>query len=182
MDEGLNLLEFKSVYAASKKINEIVANNYSKIYGVKTIGLRFFSVYGPMGRPDMSYFIFCDSIFNKKEIKLYNSGEIFRDFTYIDDVLDFLFNLLNKDNYKYSIYNVGNNKPVKILEILNIIERIIGVKAKKIMLSKNKEDNYATYANLDRVRSEFNYNPEWDIERGLRSFVSWYKDFYKYNI
>tara|TARA_B100000902_G_C27244481_1_gene881836 strand:- start:517 stop:1506 length:990 start_codon:yes stop_codon:yes gene_type:complete len=179
LDEDLSLNEFKNVYAASKKTNEIIANTYSKIYGINTIGLRFFSVYGPMGRPDMSYFIFCDSIFNKKEIKLYNSGKNFRDFTYIDDVVDFLFNLLNSKNNKHSIYNVGNNKPVKILEILNKMELIIGLDAKKIMLNKNKEDNYATYANLDRIQSEFNYNPKWDIERGLQNFVSWYKDYYK---
>ncbi|MBG40022.1 MAG: hypothetical protein CMP74_02225 [Flavobacteriales bacterium] len=179
LNENLNLNEFKSIYAASKKTNEIIANTYSKIYDFNSIGLRFFSVYGPMGRPDMSYFIFCDSIFKKKKIKLYNSGEIYRDFTYVDDVVDFLLNLINhKEDSKYAIYNVGNSKPVKILDILNKIEKITGLSAEKIMFKKNKEDNYATCAKLDRIKSEFNYNPKWDIDSGLHSFVSWYKDYY----
>ena len=179
LKENLVCNKFKSVYAASKISNEIVANTYSKIFKINTIGLRFFSVYGPLGRPDMSYFIFFKSLYHNKQINLYNSGEIYRDFTFIDDVIKFCLKLINSEN-KFSIYNVGNNKPVLILDILKKIESITGIKPKVQMLEKNREDNYASYANIDRAKLDFNYNPKWNIEQGLINFNNWFKNFYKF--
>ena len=179
LKESLVCNEFKSVYAASKISNEIIANTYSKIFKINTIGLRFFSVYGPSGRPDMSYFIFFNSLYHNKQINLYNSGKIYRDFTYIDDVVKFCLKLINSEN-KFSIYNVGNNKPVQILDVLNKIETITGLKTKVKMLKKNREDNYATYANIDRAKLDFNYNPKWNIDEGLIKFNNWFKSFYKF--
>ncbi len=180
LNEELCLKKFKSIYAASKMSNEIIANTFSEIYNIQTIGLRFFSVYGPYGRPDMSYYIFCNSIYNNKKIELYNSGENYRDFTYIDDVVNFLMILLEfKNKTKYSVYNLGNSNPVKIIDLLKMIENITGKKSKINLLEKNKEDNFATFANINRIKSEFNFVPNWTIKDGLQSFVSWYKNYYR---
>lgn len=179
LNEELCLNNFKSIYAASKMSNEIIANTYSKIYNIQTIGLRFFSVYGPYGRPDMSYYIFCDSIFKNKTIELYNHGENYRDFTYIEDLISFLMILLDyKNKTKYLVYNLGNSNPVKIIDLLKMIENITGIKSKTNLLEKNKEDNFATFANINRIESEFNFKPNWLIRDGLKSFISWYKNYY----
>ena len=127
----------------------------------------------------MSYYIFCDSIFKNKTIELYNHGENYRDFTYIEDLISFLMILLDyKNKTKYLVYNLGNSNPVKIIDLLKMIENITGIKSKTNLLEKNKEDNFATFANINRIESEFNFKPNWLIRDGLKSFISWYKNYY----
>jgi UDP-glucuronate 4-epimerase len=184
-----------SFYAATKKSNELMAHTYSHLYQIPTTGLRFFTVYGPWGRPDMAYFIFTKNIIEGNPIKVFNYGNMERDFTYIDDVVNAIYKLLDvipKSNYKwdeikdgidssfapYKIYNIGNNSPVKLKYFIEILENKIGKKAKQIYLEMQPGDVLKTYADITELEKTINFKPSTNIEKGLEKFVSWYLDYY----
>lgn len=174
-----------SLYAATKKTDELLAYSYSKLYGIKLTGLRFFTVYGPFGRPDMAYYSFTNKIMNDEAIKVYNNGDMYRDFTYVDDIVEGIIRLLDKvpiadeNNAYYKIYNIGNNKPVKLMDFISILEECLGKKAKKEYLPMQQGDVYQTYANIDDLISDVGFSPSTDLKTGLNKFVEWYKDYYK---
>ena len=185
-----------SLYAATKKSNELMAHTYSHLYGIPTTGLRFFTVYGPWGRPDMAYYLFTDAIFNDKPIKLFNYGKLERDFTYIDDVIDAILKLLYlppEANPKwseisdelsgsfapYKIYNIGNSQPVKLEKFISVLEEIIGKKANKIYTHMQAGDVLKTYADVSGLEKAIGYKPITPIEKGLRHFVDWYIKYHR---
>ncbi|MFG6150594.1 NAD-dependent epimerase [Halobacillus sp. B23F22_1] len=184
-----------SLYAATKKANELMAHTYSHLYNLPTTGLRFFTVYGPWGRPDMALFTFTKAIIEGKPIHVYNQGEMERDFTYIDDIVEGIIRLTRKKpipdpNWRgdapdpsrgaapYRIYNMGNSKPVKLLDFITAIENKLGIKAQKQFLPMQKGDVIATYANVDELTREIGYQPRTSIEEGVGKFVDWYKAYY----
>ena len=173
-----------SLYAATKKSDELMAYAYSNLYDIKTTGLRFFTVYGPYGRPDMAYFSFTDAIFNNREIKVFNNGDMYRDFTYIDDIVEGIVKLLDKiplkdeDGVSYKIYNIGNNKPVKISDFIEVLEKEIGKVAKKKYLPMQQGDVYQTFADISDLKEVTSFVPKTSIEEGLHKFILWYKRFY----
>ncbi len=170
-----------SLYAATKKSNELMAHTYSHLYGFKTTGLRFFTVYGPWGRPDMAMFLFTDAIINGKPIKVFNNGQLERDFTYIDDIIDGVIKVINKVNEgeKYSLYNIGNSKPVKLLDFIEEIEKKLGGDAKKEMLPMQAGDVNRTWADVESLKKDFDYNPKTNVSKGVGKFIDWYKQYYK---
>lgn len=173
-----------SLYAATKKSNELMAHTYSHLYGLETIGLRFFTVYGPWGRPDMAYYLFTDAIFNNRTIKVFNKGELSRDFTYIDDIINGVVNTLLEDSKNknlYKLYNIGKGNPVNLLNFIKIIEHSIGKRAIKNMLPMQAGDVNKTYANTKNIVKDYNYKPNYSIKYGIERFVSWYKLYYKLN-
>lgn len=184
-----------SLYAATKKSNELMAHAYSYLYGIPVTGLRFFTVYGPWGRPDMALFLFTDAILNDKPIKVFNNGRMIRDFTYIDDIVEGIIRLLNnppKENKEwdkvladpatssapYRLYNVGNNKPVELMQFIKAIEEKIGKSAKKEFLPMQDGDVPMTYADMEDLMQEVGFIPETSIDTGVGKFVEWYKEFY----
>jgi UDP-glucuronate 4-epimerase len=184
-----------SLYAATKKANELMAHTYSHLYGIPTTGLRFFTVYGPWGRPDMAYFSFAKNILKGKPIKVFNHGNMRRDFTYIDDIVEGMVRLLDKppvsnpnwdrmspdpsSSYApYKIYNIGNNQPVKLLDFIKTLESLLGVKAKMEFLPMQPGDVEATYADIDDLQKAVGFHPSTSIEDGLRKFVEWYRSYY----
>lgn len=184
-----------SFYAATKKSNELMAHTYSHLYGIPTTGLRFFTVYGPLGRPDMAYFSFTNDIIKGKEIKVFNHGKMERDFTYIDDVVDGIIKLIphipvansewdeetdsNSSSWApYKIYNIGNNSPVMLLEFINIIEKYLGIEAKKIFMDMQPGDVVRTYADVNDLERDINFKPSTPLEDGIGKFVRWYKEYY----
>ena len=179
-----------SLYAATKKSNELLAYSYSHLYDMPVTGLRFFTVYGPYGRPDMAYFKFTKAILENKEINLFNNGDMERDFTYIDDVVEGIKGALKckpeKLNNKYitatprfRIYNLGNNCPVKLKEFLECIEDSCGKKARINHLPMQPGDVKSTFANIDSSMRDLNFKPKVKINEGIKKFVSWYKEYYK---
>lgn len=180
-----------SLYAATKKSNELFAHAYSKLYGIPTTGLRFFTVYGPMGRPDMAYFKFTNKLVKGETIQIYNNGDMYRDFTYVDDIVEGIKNVIQKspelteDGAPYKIYNIGNNKPesllkfVEILETCLINEGIIYQPGKKEFLPMQAGDVYQTYADVKELEKDFNFKPSTSLEEGLSQFAHWYKNYYK---
>ena len=169
-----------SLYAATKKSNELMAYTYSHLYGIATTGLRFFTVYGPWGRPDMAMFLFTDAIINNKSIKVFNNGNQERDFTYIDDIVDGLVKVIESQPYtEYALYNIGNSKPVNLLKFIKEIEQKIGKSAKKQMLPMQPGDVERTWADVESLKRDFGYQPETDISYGVEKFVNWYKSYYK---
>jgi UDP-glucuronate 4-epimerase len=183
-----------SLYAATKKSNELLAHSYAYLYQIPTTGLRFFTVYGPWGRPDMAYYKFTENILSQKSIDVYNYGEMQRDFTYIDDVVTPIIKLMDQpakpdtswDNQQpnpgssvapYRIYNIGNHQPVKLKDFIAIIEKATGKKAQQKFLPLQPGDVLATYANVDDLLTEVNFKPSTPIEVGLGRFVEWYKDY-----
>lgn len=173
-----------SLYAATKKSNELMAHAYSKLYEIPVTGLRFFTVYGPMGRPDMAYFKFAKEIMAGKEIEIFNQGEMYRDFTYIDDIITGIENLLCKPPKKndkgvaYRIYNIGNNRPEKLMDFISILEKCLGKEAKKVFLPMQKGDVPRTYADVDDLIRDFDFKPSTNIEQGLAAFAQWFKTYY----
>lgn len=170
-----------SLYAASKKSNELMAHTYSHLYDIEMIGLRFFTVYGPWGRPDMAMFLFTDAMLNNKPIKVFNDGNLSRDFTYIDDIVRGVKKtLLNKlpEKQNYRLYNIGNGKPVKLLDFIKAVEKSIGKKAEKEMLPMQPGDVEQTWADTTALETDYNYKPNTDIQVGVDEFVEWYKDYY----
>ncbi len=175
-----------SLYAATKKSDELMAYAYSKLYGIKATGLRFFTVYGPMGRPDMAYFKFAKKIMEGEPIQIYNNGDMMRDFTYIDDVVTGVVNILcnppREDDLgaAYKIYNIGNHKPVRLMDFIETLERCLGREAVKEYLPMQPGDVYQTYADVSDLMHDYGFKPDTPIEDGLKAFVAWFKEYYHY--
>ena len=173
-----------SLYAATKKSNELMAHSYSKLYGIKSTGLRFFTVYGPMGRPDMAAFLFADAIMHDRPIKVFNHGDMRRDFTYIDDIVTGVMNILpnppepNEDGVCYNVYNIGNNKPENLMDFISILEKALGREAKKEFLPMQPGDVPQTYADVTPLQRDFGFKPDTSLEYGLNEFAKWYKEYY----
>lgn len=173
-----------SLYAATKKSNELMAFTYSHLYKIPATGLRFFTVYGPFGRPDMAYFGFSNKIFAGEPIKIFNNGDMLRDFTYVDDIVTGIKNIFpcppskDENGDQYRVYNIGNNKPEKLLTFIETLEEIIGIEAKKEYLPMQPGDVYQTYADVSELEKNFNFKPQTSIREGLTEFVNWYREFY----
>lgn len=170
-----------SFYAATKKSNELMAYSYSHLYHIPMTGLRFFTVYGPYGRPDMAYFSFADKIMREEPIQVYNHGDLYRDFTYIDDVVKGICCIIEKDFSKamekipYKIYNIGNTKPEKLLHFIKILENKLGKTAKKEFLPMQNGDVYTTYADISEMEQDFGFFPKVSLDEGIGHFVDWYQ-------
>jgi len=186
-----------SLYAASKKANELMAHTYSHLFGLACTGLRFFTVYGPWGRPDMALFLFTRAILEHNPIKVFNYGKMQRDFTYIDDIIEGVVRIMDRlpeqnpkwsgddpdpgTSYaRYKIYNIGNNNPVELMEFISIIEKELGCDAKKEFLDLQPGDVIATYADIDDLIKDVNFRPSTPIETGIRRFITWFKEYYGY--
>jgi UDP-glucuronate 4-epimerase len=159
-----------------------MAHAYGHLYSFKTTGLRFFTVYGPWGRPDMAYYSFVQSIFKGKAIEVFNNGKMERDFTYIDDIVDGVVRVIEKniDNRThYKIYNIGNNKTVKLLEFISTIEIALGKKAIKLMRPNQPGDVPKTWADISALKEDYGYNPDTNLSLGIPKFIDWYKKFIK---
>lgn len=170
-----------SLYAATKKSNELMAHTYSHLFDIETIGLRFFTVYGPWGRPDMAMFLFTDAILNNKSIKVFNNGELSRDFTYIDDIVDGVVATIEKSKKAsslYSIYNIGNSKPVKLLDFITEIEKSTGRVVEKEFLPMQPGDVEKTWADVALLQENFQYSSNTDISIGVKKFIEWYMDYF----
>lgn len=170
-----------SLYAATKKSNELMAHTYSYLYKIETIGLRFFTVYGPWGRPDMAMFLFTDAILNNKPIDVFNNGNLSRDFTYIDDVVQGVISTLLKDSKNsnlYKLYNIGNGKPVQLLDFIESLEKVLDITATKNMLPMQDGDVYQTFASTSKLEHDFEYKPQTKVDDGINEFVKWYNNFY----
>lgn len=167
-----------SIYAATKRYNELLAKTYYNLYGINSTGLRFFTVYGSWGRPDMSYFKFVDKLNRGEKIQVYNNGNHLRDFTHISDIVEGV--LKASDKVKgYNLYNLGNNKPIKLMDFIEVLERIVGKEFDKEYLPMQPGDVHTTYADIELTKVDLNWEPTTDIETGLREFYSWYKNYYK---
>ena len=184
-----------SLYAASKKSNELMAHTYSHLFDLACTGLRFFTVYGPWGRPDMALFLFADAIFKDKPIKVFNHGKMLRDFTYIDDIVEGVVRVMRRmpeanpswssdapdpgtSYVRYKIYNIGNNQPVELTTFIETIEDVIGKKAQKNFMDLQAGDVPATYADIDDLIQDVGFKPSTPLETGIRNFIAWYKDYY----
>ena len=170
-----------SLYAATKKSNELMAYTYSHLFGIETIGLRFFTVYGPWSRPDMAMYLFTDAILNKRPIKIFNEGNLSRDFTYITDIVDGVLNTLlknSKNKALYKLYNIGNSRPIKLLEFVKAIEKELGITADKDMLPMQAGDVNKTWADISLIQKDYNYKSHTSIVDGVKAFVDWYKSYY----
>ncbi|MCU0849252.1 MAG: NAD-dependent epimerase [Spirochaetes bacterium] len=187
-----------SLYAASKKSNELMAHTYSHLYGIPSTGLRFFTVYGPWGRPDMAYFKFTESILNGRPIDVYNNGEMMRDFTYISDIIEGVTRVIDRvpspdpgwsgrnpdpgtSRAPYRIYNIGNSSPVGLLEFIGGIESVLGIKAEKKMLPIQPGDVPVTFADVRDLADDIGYSPSTKFEDGIRKFIEWYLDYHGIN-
>ncbi len=185
-----------SLYAATKKSNELMVHSYSHLYNIPATGLRFFTVYGPWGRPDMAMFIFTKAILEERELKVFNYGKMRRDFTYIDDIVDGIIRVLDKipqpnpnwsalnpdpsiSSAPYKIYNIGNNKPVELLHFIEVIEASTGKKAIKNLLPLQPGDVIETYADIEDLTRDTGFTPQTRIEVGIPRFVDWYRSYYK---
>lgn len=174
-----------SLYAATKKSNELMAYAYSKLYRIPVTGLRFFTVYGPFGRPDMAYFKFTKKILAGEPIQIYNKGDMYRDFTYIDDIVKGVENILcnppgtDEKGAAYTLYNIGNNKPEKLMDFIETLERCLGKSAVKEYLPMQPGDVYQTYADVSDLIRDYDFKPDTTIEEGLGKFVEWYREYYK---
>jgi UDP-glucuronate 4-epimerase len=177
-----------SLYAATKKANELIAHTYSHLYDIPTTGLRFFTVYGPWGRPDMAYFKFVKAVQQGKPIDVYNFGKMQRDFTYIDDVVEGVFRVMLKppqpnianvanSNAPYRLYNIGNNNPVELMTFIEVIEKALGKKAVKNLLPMQPGDVPATYADVDDLMRDVGFKPSTPLEQGINCFVQWYQQY-----
>ena len=181
-----------SLYAATKKSNELMAHSYSHLYQIPTTGLRFFTVYGPWGRPDMAPMIFAKAILEGKKIEIFNGGKMRRDFTYIDDVVEGIYrcclkpakidknlNLFNS-SAPFRIFNIGRGKPIELMKFIEIIEKCLGIVSKKKFTIMQKGDVVETWADIDKLEEWVGYKPKTSIKEGIKSFINWYKDYYNY--
>ena len=185
-----------SIYAASKKANELMAHTYSHLYGIPTTGLRFFTVYGPWGRPDMAMFLFTKAILEGQPIDVFNHGKMRRDFTYIDDIVEGIVRTADHvavpnpeyssdtpdpgtSSAPYRVYNIGNDNPVELMDMIGVLEGVLGRTAEKRMLPLQAGDVPATWANVDDLTRDVGFKPATSIEEGIRRFVTWYKEFYR---
>lgn len=164
-----------SLYAATKKFSELAAYTYHHIYGIEMIGLRFFTVYGEYGRPDMAYFKFANSIMKDEPIDVYNYGDLKRDFTYIDDIIDGILSAINH-SFEYEIFNLGNSNPVKLMDFISILEEHLGKKAKKNFKEMQPGDVYCTYADISKAKRLLGYDPKTSVYEGLKRFAEWFKN------
>ena len=188
-----------SLYAATKKSNELMAHSYSHLYQIPTTGLRFFTVYGEWGRPDMSPWLFTDAILKQRPIKIFNYGQMQRDFTYIDDIVDGIIKVIDnpsrtKNDFDaqkpnpsistapYKIYNIGNNSPIQLLDFIETLENSIGIEAKKNFLPMQDGDVVSTYADTNDLIKDFDYKPDTKLADGIDEFVKWYREFYSKEI
>ncbi|XRE42609.1 dTDP-glucose 4,6-dehydratase [Tenacibaculum discolor] len=170
-----------SLYAATKKSNELMAHTYSHLYKISTTGLRFFTVYGPWGRPDMAPILFADAISNDRPIKVFNNGDMERDFTYIDDIVEGVKRVIEKsieERDLYKVYNIGNNDSVKLLDFITQIEKSLGKEAVKEMLPMQMGDVKKTWANVDGLIKDYSYSPNTSLSTGIKEFINWFKGFY----
>ena len=171
-----------SLYAATKKANELMAHAYSHLYGLPTTGLRFFTVYGPWGRPDMAYFSFTKAILAGEPIKVFNNGLMRRDFTYIDDVIEGIVRVIDYvplGSVPYRLYNIGNHSPVNLGDFIEILEECLKKKAEKVLLPMQPGDVTETYADVSNLMADIEFSPSTSLFTGLHEFVNWYKSFYK---
>lgn len=168
-----------SLYAATKKSCELISHSYNHLYGIPLTGLRFFTVYGPWGRPDMAYFLFTKAILEGKPIKVFAEGKLKRDFTYIDDVVPAILSALGKIPKKHSVYNIGNDRSESVNDMIAILEEAIGRKAKTEQLPMQPGDMVETHADINKSRRDLGYDPKTTIKEGLPAFVGWYKEYYK---
>lgn len=184
-----------SLYAAAKKANELMAHSYSHLYGIPTTGLRFFTVYGPWGRPDMALFKFTNAIMEGKEIDIYNNGDMSRDFTYIDDIVEGVMRIQDvipqpnpewtvetgspaTSSAPYRIYNIGHGSPVKLMDYVEALEEALGIEAKKNFMPMQPGDVYMTYADTDDLFAATGYKPAVEVKQGVKAFVDWYREYY----
>lgn len=173
-----------SLYAATKKSNELMAYAYSKLYRIPATGLRFFTVYGPFGRPDMAYFKFTKKILAGEPIQIYNNGDMYRDFTYIDDIVTGVENILcnppqeDEKGARHKVYNIGNHKPEKLMDYIAALEECLGVEAKKEYYPMQPGDVYQTYADISDLTRDYGFKPDTPIQTGLAKFVEWYREYY----
>lgn len=184
-----------SLYAATKKSNEMMAHTYAHLYGIKCTGLRFFTVYGPWGRPDMAPMLFADAILNDRPIKVFNHGNMSRDFTFVEDIVNGIIKVIDNpakpsknfdpnnpdpsiSSTPYKVYNIGNNSPVQLLDFIETLEKSIGHEAKKNFMDMQDGDVVSTYADTNDLINDFGYKPDTSLEVGIESFVKWYKEFY----
>jgi UDP-glucuronate 4-epimerase len=183
--ENFDVTNPEQLYAATKVSNELMSSAYSRLYNMKITGLRFFSVYGPWGRPDMAIFSFVKKLYERKKINIFNRGNHYRNFTYIEDLVDATSKILlyKKDFFKkkFNIFNVGGNKTIKLSKLINYIEIIAGKEFKKNYVNKQKGDVFITSACNLKIQSIINYKPKTNIIDGLKKFISWYKQFYNIN-
>ena len=177
-----------SLYAATKKANELMAHTYSHLFGIPTTGLRFFTVYGPWGRPDMAYFLFTRAVLEGKPIDVFNDGKMRRDFTYIDDIVEGVARTADhvpakgsnpETDAPYRLYNIGNNQPVELLEFIRTLESALGKKAQMRMLPMQPGDVYETYADITDLERDVGFRPNTPLATGLARFVAWYRDYYR---
>jgi len=185
-----------SLYGASKKANELMAHAYSHLFRLPTTGLRFFTVYGPWGRPDMAMWLFAKAILAGEQIKLFNNGDMRRDFTYVDDIVESIVRLVDRapapdpkfsddapdpgtSNAPWRVYNIGNNNPVELLEVVRLLEDALGVKAKRELLPMQPGDVPATYADVDDLMREVEFKPSTPIGEGIQRFVAWFRDYHR---
>ena len=188
-----------SFYGATKIANELMAHSYSHLYGLPTTGLRFFTVYGPWGRPDMALFLFTRAILASEPINLYNQGDMVRDFTYIDDIVEGVSRIVKKvpkpdadwsgsapnpasSSAPYRLYNIGSNKPVQLMNYVREIEKNLGMKAQLNMMPMQDGDIHKSHADVDNLIRDFDYVPKWNIKDGIKNFIQWYIDYYKINL
>ena len=188
-----------SFYGATKIANELMAHSYSHLYGLPTTGLRFFTVYGPWGRPDMALFLFTKAILASEPIDLYNRGDMVRDFTYIDDIVEGVSRIVDKvpepdpdwsgnspdpssSLAPYRIYNIGSNNPVQLMDYVREIEKNLGMEAKLNMMPMQDGDVRKSHADVEDLIKDFDYAPKWNIKDGIKNFIQWYADYYKVNL
>jgi len=175
-----------SLYAATKKSNELMAYTYSHLYGLDVTGLRFFTVYGPWGRPDMAYYSFTKRILAGEAISVFNNGELWRDFTYIDDIVGGLVAILTNENRvmaesngaPYGLYNIGNANPVKLTDFIQILENVLGKKARIKLTGMQPGDVLKTHADVSPLERDFGFKPVTELKEGLAKFVEWYRKYY----
>lgn len=185
-----------SLYAATKRSNELMAHAYSHLYNLPVSGLRFFTVYGPWGRPDMAYFLFTEAILNQKPIKIFNNGLMKRDFTYVDDIVEGVLRVfdnppnkeikdfhtdsdINNTHSNYQVFNIGNNEPVSLKDFISIIEEVSGVQAIKEYLPMQPGDVVETFADISTLDAAVHFRPNTQLKSGIANFINWYKDYYK---
>jgi UDP-glucuronate 4-epimerase len=169
-----------SLYAATKKYNELLASTYHSLYGIRSVGLRFFTVYGPYGRPDMALFTFTKKILEGEPIDVYNKGNMYRDFTYVTDIADGVVAALkNVHRFTCEVINLGNSNPVKLTSFIKTIEKHVGTKAKTNLLPMQKGDVYKTYADITKAKRLLKYRPQVSVDEGVKSFVDWYRKYYE---
>jgi UDP-glucuronate 4-epimerase len=185
-----------SLYAATKKANELMAHSYSHLFGLPATGLRFFTVYGPWGRPDMALFLFTRAILNGEPIRVFNHGNMLRDFTYIDDIIEGVFRVMTRppssdptwdgtdpdpgrSGAPYRIYNIGNNNPTRLLDFIGAVESALGMSAEKLLLEMQPGDVPATCADVDDLIRDVGFKPDTSVQEGIRRFIEWYLDYYQ---